>query len=708
MVISNRTHLIGKILSLFDNAKVIKKPVYVNGDYHHSIKYYEVPCAFDIETTSFYDGKNKRATMYIWQFGINDYTFVGRTWEEFLYFTKTLCEVMELNDRNQIIVYVHNLSYEFQWIRKYFQWEKVFALDSRKPVQAVTTCGIDFRCSYILSGYSLQKVGEHLTKYKVTKKVGQLDYNLKRHSQTPIDPEEMEYCVDDVRVVMCFIREEIERNGSIIKIPLTKTGYVRRECRNACFFEDGKATKKSKKRKKYHEVMKALTLGVDEYRQLQRAFQGGFTHANPLYVDTTLTDIFSYDETSAYPTVMVAEQFPMSKSEVVEVTTREDLEHNIKLYCCLFDVEFVNLRPKIYYENYISLSRCFLTEKPISANGRIVSAQRIQTTITETDYRIIEKCYTWDKMRVWNFRRYRKGYLPTDFVKAILSFYGDKTKLKGIEGKEVEYLHQKENVNSCYGMMVTNICRPENPYDDQWLEPIEPNAPTTIEKYNNDKNRFLFYPWGVWVTAYARRNLWTGIFECGTDYVYSDTDSVKARNREKHLPFFESYNKAIIDRLEKAMDYHGLPRELVQPKTIYGESKPLGVWDYEGTYSRFKTEGAKRYMTEKDNVVSLTVSGVNKKVAIPYLLDTYGKCGIFDHFSRGLTIDGEHCGKLTHTYIDEPVSGTMVDYLGNIAEYHEQSFVHLEPSGYSMSIAEDFINYIKGVQNGKILQSNGN
>ena len=32
--------------------------------------YYNIPCAFDIETSSFYEGDEKRAIMYIWQFAI--------------------------------------------------------------------------------------------------------------------------------------------------------------------------------------------------------------------------------------------------------------------------------------------------------------------------------------------------------------------------------------------------------------------------------------------------------------------------------------------------------------------------------------------------------------------------------------------------------------------------------------------------------------
>ena len=129
--------------------------------------------------------------------------------------------------------------------------------------------------------------------------------------------------------------------------------------------------------------------------------------------------------------------------------------------------------------------------------------------------------YKSEHFGVSNFRRYKKSYLPTPLVKSILKLYSDKTTLKGVDGKEVEYLQSKEQLNSCYGMMVTDIVRDSYIYADEWL-PDTPDFNTAIEKYNNSSNRFLFYPWGVWVTAYARRNLFTGIIEFKNDYIYSD------------------------------------------------------------------------------------------------------------------------------------------------------------------------------------------
>lgn len=669
------------------------------------IRYYNIPCAFDIETSSFFRStgnveEEKVAIMYEWTFGINGAVFIGRTWDEFITLLNDVIDYLELCVDCRLCVYVHNLSYEFQFFRKWLEWEKVFSISDRKPIYALTRRGLEFRCSYLLSGYSLEKLGDQLHTYKVKKLVGGLNYDLIRHHKTPLTDTEILYCVNDVKVVMAYIMECMENDGDITRLPLTKTGYVRNYCRNECFYEKGKKRNASFKRQRYMDIMRGLRLTPDEYKQLKRAFQGGFTHANPFYSGKIVEDVDSFDYTSSYPAVMVAEQFPMSSSEVIQITNREDFEKNLKLYCCLFDVEFEGLQSQIWNESYLSVSRCWGVNNAVINNGRIVSAKHLFTTLTEQDFAIIKKFYTWDKIKIGTFRRYRKGYLPTDFVKSILTLYKDKTTLKGVEDKEIEYLKSKEMINSCYGMAVTDIVRDECIYTDHWLlkdEKPPVNFEKEIEKYNNNSSRFLFYPWGVWVTAYARRNLFTGILEFGDDYVYSDTDSIKGCNAEQHKKYIEKYNEVIRNQLYKAMDHHGLPREFIEPETIKGEKKCLGVWDYEGRYTRFKTLGAKRYMIEKDGNINITVSGLNKKICVPYLVETY-KDEVFEKFNDSLYIPAGFTGKNTHTYIDEPRTGEITDYLGNTAKFAELSGVHLMASDYSLSISREYSDYIRGIQ----------
>lgn len=696
------------------------------------VYFYNVPCSFDIETTSFYrdaygaqysyeqvqklqqeQGKKinfeKCAVMYVWQFGINGLVIVGRTWSEFETMIDEIARLLQLDENRRLICYIHNLSYEFQFIRERFCWEKVFSIDLRKPIYAITKCFIEFRCSYLLSGYGLNKLGKQLLKYPVEKKTGDLDFHVIRNSKTPLTPVELGYCVNDVRVVMAYIQEQIEDLKGITNVPLTKTGYVRKYCRKNCLYVTGEDQKR-KQNFKYKDLMQELQItGLKEFEMLQRSFAGGFTHANGYYTDSVVENVSSYDFTSSYPYVMISEQFPMSGGVEVKIKSKEQFEFYLSKYCCVFDVQFENIIASKSQDNPISVSKCFIRDNIAENNGRVVGASKIALTITNVDYEIFKQFYSWETCKVGTMFCYRRGYLPTEFVKSILHLYEKKTTLKGVRGMESEYLNSKEMLNSCYGMSVTNPLRDEFVYNGVWdvNKLSKDEQEELLYKYNTGRNRFLFYPWGIFVTAYARKNLFTAILECGSDYVYSDTDSVKIVNADRHRRYFEDYNAEVINKLKTACNFHGLPFESCTPKTITGKEKLLGVWDFEGVYTRFKTLGAKRYMVEEKQALtvngvdydfSLTVSGVNKSSAIPYLLKTYGKDGIFDAFTNYLKLPPEATGKNIHTYVDYEITGSLVDVNGDVAEFNEKSCVHLEPTEYNLSLSLMYLNYLRGIK----------
>lgn len=247
-------------------------------------------------------------------------------------------------------------------------------------------------------------------------------------------------------------------------------------------------------------------------------------------------------------------------------------------------------------------------------------------------------------------------------------------------------------------MMVTDIIREEIVYEDNEWSVKHENQEKQLEHYNNGRRRFLFYPWGVWCTAYARRNLWYGIANFGKDYIYADTDSIFYLADSSHSQFIDDYNNLCEYKLRRMCDYHGFDYEKdLLPKTIKGITKPLGVWDFEPHIDRFKTLGAKRYMTYIDGELSITVSGVNKKTAVPWLLDKLGVDGAFEAFEEGLIIPEGATGKLTHYYIDKPYEGTVTDYMGKPYYYVAPSGIYFEKASYSFDINNDYIEFLKGV-----------
>ena len=664
--------------------------------------YYNLAMSFDIETSSFYEDKNgviytnddyrklkntvkaeKKAIMYIWQFAIEENVIIGRTWNDFLYFCKKLYDFLNLKER-YIVVYVHNLSYEFQFICKWFNWIDIFADSERKPIKATTDTHFIFKCSYRLSGYSLEVLANNLKSHNIKKMVGDLDYNLIRNSKTPISKEELKYCENDVLIVTSYIDEQINEFGNIEKIPLTQTGKVRRYVRKQCF-----------QNKEYQYFIKELTIEKPEYMLLKNAFMGGFTHCNAMYTNKICQNVTSYDFTSSYPTVLISEKYPMSKGKEVYITTETELLNLIKNYCVLVDLQFTNIKTSFMYEQIISYSKCRNVKNPLINNGRIVQADTLTITCTDVDFLNIRDFYKWDNMKIGLCYIYEKSYLPKEFIKTILHLYKSKTELKGVDGKEVEYLHSKELLNSLYGMCVTSIVHDTVNFNGSEWTTENGNLDEELKNYNTDKNRFLFYHWGVWCTAYARNNLYTGIKECKDDYIYSDTDSIKIFNADKHKNYFEKYNEWIVQKLEKCLKYHNIPLDYISPKTIKGDIKTLGIWDFDGFYTDFKTLGAKRYIYRKDDKISITVCGLSKKSGKEFI-ENQQKPFLF--FNDGMFVDCEHTGKMTHTYIDREIENIITDYLGNQAYYHEKSFIHLEKTDYLLSLSDMYIKYFMGVQ----------
>lgn len=661
-----------------------------------SIWYYNIPCAFDIETTSYkFDNKRKGAWMYEWTFGIGDDLIIyGRNWVDWQVLTDLLVEIFELGEFKRLFIGIHNLSFEFQFMRRYFKWLNVFSNGTRHPIYAVTNSGLEFRCTATLSALPLDKVAENLTEHTIKKLKGDLDYSVIRDEYTPLTQEELQYCFNDVKILIYYLDEQIKQFGDIAHIPYTNTGRVRNYYKSNCLFTKRKGTKTKCSNLNYINLMKSLTLSESEYRQCKLAFRGGFTHTNPYYVGITLDNVTSYDLTSAYPSVMLYEKFPMSSPRHPEFNT-DNIDDYLSKYACLFRVTFHNLRKRdCVYDSYLSWIPNKMKGENVdySNNGRVVNAEMLSVYVTDVDYKVIKRAYTWSKCEFANLTIWDYGYLPTDFIKCMLELYKNKTTLKGVSDKIIEYANSKGMLNSSYGCMVQDPLKDMECYeDDNWFTQGV-NTHDALEAYNSKHSRFNYYAWGLWITAYTRALIWEVILHIGIDYVYSDTDSVKLLNGDNYILYFGSLNDEIKRKVAQAMEYHNLPFTLASPSTIKGEIKLIGVFDNEGVYDKFKSLGAKRYLTYKDGKYEITVAGCGKK-AIDYIM-TLGNP--FEVFNDNLFIPGKYTGKLTHSYIDDELNDWYI-INGNIYHVDSKSSVHLEPCDYDLSINGEFEAFVKGL-----------
>lgn len=682
-------------------------------------EYYNVAAAFDIETTSIYKStgtrqpidkkdRSKSAFMYIWQMMINGYIIIGRTWEELEDCFQILKNELHLDESKRLPIYIHNASYEFQFMRKYFEISDLFATDARTPCRFLVN-GIEFRDSYILSGYALRNLHKDL-EHKINKKDGDLDYTKIRHKTTPINDEEILYCIYDVYIVSTYIFEKIQRGEDVTKIPFTKTGYVRQHVREHTL------KRNDKEGFLYRNLMKKLTIEPLEYNQLKYTYQGGFTHGNTMYMDDTIPDVTSMDFTSSYPTVLISEKYPMSKGRYLSlkegqktgagaIKTLETLMKKDRAFSC--QVRFTDLKCKITQECYISESKCTKQNcgrlvGGVIENGRVYSARELITYITDVDFQIIREVYDWNEIEIGSVLVYKLAYLPKPLVECILDFYIGKTTLKDVEEMATEYGIKKSLLNSIYGMMCQDPLQPVNTYNGEWQEE-EVDKYQSLKDYNKSPKRTTFYPWGVWCCAYARRNLWLGgILPLKDDYIYSDTDSVKFMDYDKNKNIFDEYNKEICKKLETALEYHGIDKSTYRPKTIEGEEKPLGVWDFDGAYKRFKTVGAKRYLVEtQDGEFIQTIAGLPKEAGITFFNSQEDPFKIFRAGDKenAMKIKAGQTGKNLLTYIDFDTSGIVTDYLGNTDTYSSLTSIHMEETSFSMSLSEEFI---RRIQNKKL------
>lgn len=489
---------------------------------------------FDIETTSFLILDNKqleaikyenltkkeqenvevRSCMYIWMFSINEKVYYGRTWEDL----KEFLNKLNNNVEEKKIVFIHNLAFEFQFLKSEFNIKDVIARKAHKVMSCILEdYNIELRCSYFMSNCALKELPK-LFNLPVEKMAGDLDYEKIRTSDTILSKKELKYCENDCLVVYYYILEELKTYKRVDKIPLTSTGHVRRELKEIV-----------REDYKYKAlVKKSINTDPHLYNLLMEAFAGGYTHANWIYADTVLHNVSSYDFTSSYPYVMVTSLFPSTEFKKCYVNKKENL---LKRFAYILVVKFKNIKSK-FYNNILSASKCRNIKKARYDNGRIIEAEELEITITDIDFRLILEAYSGNYIILESyFSKY--NFLPSTFIEFILEKYVNKTKFKNVEGMEINYVKEKNKFNSLYGMCVTNMIRDHVYFEkekDWWEEKLTNEE--IIEMLNKEKNKsFLSFSYGVWVTAYARNNLLRNVLKLDDYVVYCDTDSIKLIER---------------------------------------------------------------------------------------------------------------------------------------------------------------------------------
>ena len=628
------------------------------------LKYKDIITAFDIETTRLVD--IEQSVMYIWQWQFDeDYTVVGRTWEQFAAFQRKIAKIL---DDSVLVVFVHNLSYEFQFLRGIYQFspDEVFAIKSRKVLKCNMHGCFEFRCSYIHSNMNLDTYTKKMgVKHK--KLTGTFDYEKIRYPWTKLSNDELAYCVHDVQGLVEAIKIEMEHDGdNLYTFPLTSTGYVRRDA------------KKAMSNVSFGFVKNQLP-DYEIYKMLREAFRGGNTHANRYYANYTLHNVHSADRSSSYPDVMCNCKFPISEFYRLGDLPYKDvvklIEKRNKALIMRVAITGIYLSRIDWGCPYLSISKCRHIENALEDNGRILSADYLETTLTDIDLRIVLQEYSFTDIRFFDVASSRYGYLPTPLINTICQYYHYKTELKNVPGQELLYMKSKNKLNSLYGMCAQDPVKQSILFiNNDFQEQNEEEEKLLLE---HNKKAFLAYQWGVWVTAWARYRLEEGIILAHGDienpnspqFVYCDTDSVK---------YLGDIDLAVFNR-QRITDSKRSGAYATDPAGIIHY---MGVYEKEHDMCEFRTMGAKKYVYREtpEDKLTCTIAGVSKSLGGKEL-ESHG--GI-TAFHEGFTF--EQAGGLEAVYNDDIDTVIYID--GH--SLHITANVVLRPSTYTLGLSADY------------------
>lgn len=602
------------------------------------VEYIDVTCTFDIETTN----SDADGFAYSFQTCIGGLVVVPRYFEDWAELIETLCDKWRVTEKRKLIIYVHNLGYEFTYLIQLLtlRWGDCKALytKSRKPLTLEFANGVEFRDSLKLFQKSLARATEGCKHEKLK---GDLDYTVYRTPDTSLDDREFAYCVNDVLGLYEAIERMKKEHGfNAATLPLSNTALVKQE-----------VNKTVNKDKGFDPIRKALTLTKSQTYLAYKAMAGGDTHGARWKAGYTFTDCNSYDFKSAHPSQQLLWKFPSGQPiDLPENTPEEDMNaiiDNGMGWVGQVAVSGLHIKDDCP-DPCISVSKCTNTEVITdSDNGRVLDTFGTLIFFCDSnDWQRIRDGYEYEEMTALDAFAFRLSYLPDSFRMAIFEKFKIKETMKG----SPEYMFSKICVNTIYGATAQKQIRDEYTADigDSidfeklgWEKNLEEMDEKEVEKAQNKKNTFPFL-WGLWTASLTRLKLWRLLKIVGWDKViYWDTDSCKFEGAK--VPAVEEYNREI----QKQCKARGVVVDKGNGKKVY-----IGVAEDEHPdadfgYKEFRFLHAKCYAARTyDGKLESTIAGVGKKEGVAALKDD------IENLTDMLVI--EDAGGLTLTYHNAP------------------------------------------------------
>lgn len=631
-------------------------------------RYLDVTCTFDIETTN----TDTDGFAYSFQTCIGGAVVVPRYFEDWADIMETLVEKWSITERKRLVVFVHNLGYEYTYLIQMLcdRWGDCKALytKSRKPLYLMFDNGIEFRDSLKLFQKSLARATEGCKHEKLK---GDLDYSVYRTADTPLDDTEFAYCVNDVLGLWEAIeRLKAERNYNAATLPMTNTALVIKEV-NKHLTGDSRTLQK----------MQVLELNREQMEIAYKAMAGGDTHGTRWRAGQTYRNCNSYDFKSAHPSQQLLWKFPEGRPMMLPQGQPQAVMDNIISrgmgWIAEIAIKGLQIRPECP-DPVISVSKCagLKCDDENRDNGRVLQADETLLYCDSNDWQRIKEAYTFETAIMHRGFCFRLGYLPDSFRMAIFEKFKIKETMKG----SPDYAFSKICVNTIFGACAQKTIRDEYTAEIgdsidfermSWEVNLEKKTPAEIQKSQKGKFPFL---WGLWTASLTRLKLWQLLKIVGWEKViYWDTDSCKFEGAK--VPAVEQYNKEVAAQCVK----RGVVVTKPNGKKVY-----IGIAEDEHPqaeygYTEFRFLHAKCYAARTcDGVLESTIAGVGKKEGQAALKDD------IENLNDFLIIDD--AGGQMLSYHDSPIKERH-DFQ---RVTHSASWIVMTPRRYEVGGVNEF------------------
>lgn len=642
---------------------------------HKITKYATKYICLDTETSHI---TNTCAWVYQWAAKLGGLYVYGRKPSEIIDFMQRVAEHYELTDEKKIILYIHNASYDLQYLklflRQYDPSADFLAIDNHSILQC-DVVGFRIICSYKLTNLSLAALSEnYATNY--TKAVGEIDYNVIRYQDSELTPADWFYMFSDVASQDEGIQGYLKMQGYryAFKAPITSTGFVRANCRKA-----------AKNDETWRSTFLEMRLGIEEYALCRQCFMGGVCIASFKYAGQTVrsTLLRHKDFTSSYPARQLLNYMPAgAPSWYGDVESEQELESVCAEYCAIFVLTLDNVHiKKGVTAPCIPSSKCIHKENELKLNGKIVSADTLTIVCCELDYKWIKRQYIFESLAVDKMLIFERGEMPMWLKHEVFEYFKNKCTLKNAddEASILLYGKSKNMLNGIYGMTATAIIRDIFEMDGDWKlhkkETTDDDDENALNKYYRSYNNFMPYQYAIWTTAHARDALYTMIEATGDndgidDYVndvydltdtyknflYCDTDSVFYIETKK--------NKARMDA------YAAECRQRARDAGAYVDDKYLGEPTDEPKITAFRAIHSKCYAMREWNKkrkkyeLNVVIAGIPKSATKwingkPVKKTNAQELGKIDNLADDFKFS--HCGGTRCVYYERPIETVNIN-----------------------------------------------